>query len=60
MGDTIEDMDMEIEQKDNIIEFFERKIGLPDSKVTEEKNRLGLSKVSSERRSDGILVRLNI
>ena len=33
IGDTIEDMDIEIEQKDNKIEIFELKKGLPDCKL---------------------------
>ena len=41
MGDTIEDMDIEIEQKDKKIEYLEIKIGLKDSKVIEEKNKYG-------------------
>ena len=40
VGETIADMDMEIEQKDNKIQFFEDKIGIPDFKVIEEMNRL--------------------
>ena len=36
MGDTIEDMDIEMDQNDNKIKFSEKKIGLPDSKVIEE------------------------
>ena len=39
MGDTIEDMDIGIEQKDNKIEFLEYKTGLPDSDVIQEMNR---------------------
>ena len=40
MVETISDLDVEIEQKDNKIQFFEDKIGIPDSKVIEEeKNR---------------------
>ena len=31
---------MKIEQKDNKIQFLEDKIGIPDSKVIEEMNRL--------------------
>ena len=58
MGDTIEDMDIEIEQKDKI-EFLENKIGLPDCKVIEEMNRLGLNKISSKRKGDRIMDRLN-
>ena len=44
MGDTMEDMDIEIEQEDNKIEFLRNKLGLPDCKVLEEMNRLGLNK----------------
>ena len=40
MGDTIEDMDFEIEQKDNKIDFLQNKITLPDRKVIEEMNKL--------------------
>ena len=41
MEDTIEDMDIEKEQKGNKEEFFENKIKLPDCKVTDERNKLG-------------------
>ena len=40
MGDTINDMDVEIEQKDNKISFLENKIGVTDDKVIEEMNRI--------------------
>ena len=40
MGNFIEDMDIEIEQKDNKIDFLENKIRLPDSKSIEEMNKL--------------------
>ena len=43
MGDTIDDMDVEIEQNDKKLEFLKNKIGLPDSKGFEEMNRLGLN-----------------
>ena len=33
MGDTIEVLDIEVEQKDNRIEFLENKIGLPILKL---------------------------
>ena len=49
MGDTIEDMEIEIEQKENKIEILENKLGLPDCKINEEMNRLGLNKISSKR-----------
>ena len=50
MRDTFEDMDIEKEQKDNKIEFLENEIGLPDCKVIEEMNILGLNKISSKKR----------
>ena len=50
IGDTIEDMEIELEKKHNKIEFLEIKIGLPDSKDTEEKNRFGFNKKSSKRK----------
>ena len=56
MGETIEDMDIEIEQKDNKIEFLENKKGLPDSKVIEEMNRLGINKISSEKQVIGLRI----
>ena len=59
MGDTIGDVDIEIEQKDEKLEFLENKIGLPDSKVFEERNRLGLNKISSKRKVVRIMDRLN-
>ena len=59
MGDTIEDMDIETEQKDNKIEFLEKKIRLPDYKVIEERNRLGLNKISFKRKGDRFMDRLN-
>ena len=31
MGETLSDMDIELEQNDNKIQFFEDKIGRPDS-----------------------------
>ena len=45
-------MDIEIVQKDNKIEFLDNKIGLPDSEVIEETNRLGLNEISSKRKGD--------
>ena len=44
MADTIEDTDKEIETNISKITFLEIKIGLPDSKVIEEMNKLGLNK----------------
>ena len=60
MGDTIEDMDIERQEKDNKIELLENKIGLPDCKVFDEMNRLGLKNMSSKRKGDRIMDRLNI
>ena len=57
MEDTFENMDNE--QKDSKIEFLENKIGLPDCKVIEEMNRLGLNKISSKRKGDRFMDRLN-
>ena len=59
MGETISDMDVEIEQKDNKIQFLEDKIGIPDSKVVEEMKRLDLNKKSCKEKNDRIMNRLN-
>ena len=59
MGDTLEDIDVETEQKDNKIELLEKKIGLPDCKVIEEMNRLVIKKISSKRKVDRVLGRFN-
>ena len=59
MGETISDMDMEVEQKDNKIQFLEDKIGIPDSKVIEEMNILDLNKISCKEKNDTIMNRLN-
>ena len=50
MGDTIEDMDIEIEQKDKKRELLENKIGLPVRKFIEDMNWLGLNKISSKQK----------
>ena len=39
MRETISDMDLELEQKDNKTHLSEVKIGIPDSKVIEKMNR---------------------
>ena len=58
MDDTISDMDIELEQKDNKIQFLQDKVGIPDSKfVEEEMNRLDLNKISSKDRFDRIMNR---
>ena len=59
MGDTIEDMDIETEGKLIKKEFVENKIGLPDCEVIEETKKLGLNKISSGRKRDKIMDRLN-
>ena len=57
MGDKISDMDIELEQKDNKIQFLEDKVGIPDSKIDEEMNRLDLNKISSKDNIDRIMNR---
>ena len=59
MGETISDMDIELEQKDNKTQFLEDKIGRPDSKVVEEMKRLDLNKITSKDKCDRIMNRLN-
>ena len=49
MGYTIQDLDIEIEQKDHRIEILEKKIRLPDCHVFEEMNRLGLNKIPKKK-----------
>ena len=56
MGDNIEDMDIDIEQKDKKIEFLENKIGKADCKVDEGMNRLRLNKKSSKKKSDKFML----
>ena len=60
MGDTIEDVDRKIEQKDIKIEFPETKIGLPDAEDVEKKKNLGVNNLSSKRRGDRSIDRINI
>ena len=48
--ETISDMDVEIEQKDNKIQFSEEKVGIPDSEVIEKMNRLDLNKISCKEK----------
>ena len=50
MRETISDLDMEIEQKDSKIQFSEDEIGIPDSKIIEEMNRLDLNKISCKEK----------
>ena len=59
MGDTINDMDIEIEQKANKILFLENKIGVTDDKIIEEMKRLDLDKISNKEKNNRIMNRLN-
>ena len=59
MGETISDMEIELEQKDNKIQFLEDKIGITDPKVIGEMNRLDTNKKSSKERNDRIRKKLN-
>ena len=49
MRETISEMDIDLEQKDNKVQILEDKVGIPDSKVIERKNRLDLNKRSSKK-----------
>ena len=49
MVNFFEHMDIKVEQKFNKEEFLENKIGLPDSKVIEEMNKLRLKKPQTEK-----------
>ena len=60
MGDTIEDMDLEIEQKDTKKDFLENEIGLPGFKVLEGMNKCGLNEISTKRREDRTMDELKI
>ena len=59
MGETISDVDMEIEQKDKKTHSLEDKIGIPDSNVIEEMNRLDLNKIPCKEKNDKFMNRLN-
>ena len=59
MGDTIEDMDREMEQKDNKLEILEIRMGLPGCKVLEEMKRFQLNKISSKQKRDRTMDRIN-
>ena len=59
MGETISDIDVETEQKDTKIQFLEDKIGIPDSKLIEEVNRLVFNKISCKEENNRIMNRLN-
>ena len=59
MAVICEDMDIEVEQKDNTIQPSEKQKRLPDSEVFEETSELRINKLSSKRKSDRIIDRLN-
>ena len=59
MGEITADLDIELEQKENKIQFLEDKIVITDSEVVEEMNRLGLKKISSKEKGDRIMNSLN-
>ena len=54
MGDTIENMDIEIQQNDNKKDFLKNKIGLSDSKVMEQMNKLGFKKTHPTEKVIGL------
>ena len=58
MGDTINDMDIEIEQKENKISFLENKIGVTDDKIIEEMKKLDLDKISNREKNNRIMNRI--
>ena len=60
MGETISDMDVELEQKDNKVQFLEDKITIAEPKFVGEMNRLDLNKISSKDKCDKLMNRLNI
>ena len=60
LGDNIERMDIEKENKGKKKEFLEKKVGLLDCNVIEKINRFGLNKISSKRNCDRIMDRLNL
>ena len=47
-------MDKELEQKDDKLQFFDDKIGTPDSEVVEEMNRLDIKKYQVEKKMIGL------
>ena len=59
MGERINDMDIEIEEKDNKINYLENKIGISDEKVIEEMSNLNLNNIINKEKNDRIMNRLN-
>ena len=54
MGETILDMDIELEQKDKKIHFSEDKIEIEDSKIVEDMKRLDLHKYNAKINAIGL------
>lgn len=59
MGDTIADMDIEIEEKDSKINYLEKKIGITDKEIIKEMSNKGIKLIKEEDRNKRILKRLN-
>ena len=59
MCETINDMDVELEQKDNKKLFLENKVGFADDKVVEEKDKHNLNKIFNKDKKDRFMNRLN-
>ena len=57
MGETIADMDEEIEDKDNKISFLQNKIGISDKAIVKEMTKLNI-KIADVDRNQRILKRL--
>ena len=59
MGETIGDMDLELEQKDKNLSILENKIGCANDKVVEKLKKLDLNKISNQEKCERILCRVN-
>ena len=59
MGETISKTDIELEQKDNKLQFLEDKILIPDSKVKEDMSSLDLNRISNREKNERFMNRLN-
>ena len=55
MGETIGDMDIELERKDSKISFLENKIGIADDKIVEQMIKLDLNTISNKEKCDRIM-----
>ena len=58
MRERISDLDIELEQKGRKTQSLEGTIGIPDSKVVEDMNRLDLNKQPSKDKGDEIMKKL--